>query len=65
MEGAFDDNLDGVFDVRAVRTALETRQHKLESELAQMEHIQEKFSSIHNQLEAQAGAYTRPLFGST
>ena len=54
MEGAFEDNLDGVFDVRSVRTALEDRQRKLESELGQMEHIQEKFSSIHNQLEAQA-----------
>ena len=54
MEMAFDDNLDGVFDVRSVRMALEERQRKLESELGQMEHIQEKFASIHNQLEVQA-----------
>lgn len=54
MEAAFEDNLDGVFDVRSVRVALEDRQKKLESELGQMEHIQEKFSAIHNQLEVQA-----------
>jgi hypothetical protein len=51
METAFESNLDGVFDVRSVRMALEERQRKLESELGQMEHIQEKFSQIHNQLE--------------
>jgi hypothetical protein len=54
MEVAFEDNLDGVFDVKTVRVALEDRQRKLESELGQMEHIQEKFAAIHNQLEVQA-----------
>jgi GTPase SAR1 family protein len=54
MEMAFEENLDQVFDVRLVRMALEERQRKLESELEQMEHIQEKFAAIHNQLELQA-----------
>ena len=54
MEVAFEENLDAVFDVRMVRAALEERQRKLESELGQMEHIQEKFATIHNQLELQA-----------
>ena len=54
MEVQFEDNLDSVFDVRSVRVALEERQKKLEHELEQMEHIQEKFASIHNQLELQA-----------
>ena len=54
MESAFEENLDAVFDVRAVRAALEDRQRKLESELCQMEHIQEKFATIHEQLELQA-----------
>jgi peptidoglycan hydrolase CwlO-like protein len=40
--------------VRSLRAALEERQQKLEHELEQMEHIQEKFASIHNQLELQA-----------
>ena len=46
MEG----DLDSVFDVGAVRAALEARCAKLESELLQMERIQDKFDSIHNQL---------------
>ena len=54
MEAQFEDSLDSVFDVRSVRVALEERQRKLESELEQMERIQEKFASIHNQLELQA-----------
>jgi hypothetical protein len=54
MEAQFEDSLDSVFDVRSVRVALEERQRKLESELEQMERIQEKFASIHNQLELRA-----------
>jgi hypothetical protein len=54
MEAQFEDSLDSVFDVRSVRVALEERQRKLESELEQMERIQEKFASIHNQLELQS-----------
>ena len=54
METQFEDSLDSVFDVRSVRVALEERQRKLESELEQMERIQEKFASIHNQLELRA-----------
>ena len=52
MEDAFDISLDSVFDVKSVRSALEQRRHKLESELEQMERIQAKFASIHSQLEA-------------
>ena len=55
MEDAFDISLDSVFDVKSVRQALETRRHKLETELEQMEHIQSKFASIHSQLEASTG----------
>ena len=54
METQFEDSLDSVFDVRSVRVALEERQRKLESELEQMERIQEKFASIHTQLELRA-----------
>ena len=50
IEASMDDDLDSVFDVGAVRAALEARRAKLESELHQMERIQEKFDSIHNQL---------------
>jgi len=56
MEDAFEISLDSVFDVKSVRNALEARRHKLESELAQMEHIQDKFTSIHTQLEASNGS---------
>ena len=55
MEDAFEISLDSVFDVKSVRSALESRRHKLESELEQMEHIQSKFASIHSQLEASSG----------
>lgn len=50
LEGAMDDDLDSVFDVGAVRSSLDSRRQKLESELNQMERIQEKFNSIHSQL---------------
>ena len=36
IEAAYVDNLDGVFDVGAVRDALNTRLHSLESELHQV-----------------------------
>lgn len=50
LEGAMDDDLDSVFDVGAVRSSLDSRRQKLESEMNQMERIQEKFNSIHSQL---------------
>lgn len=50
IEGAMEEDLDSVFDVAAVRTALLQRRAKLENELHQMERIQEKFSHIHSQL---------------
>ena len=50
IEASMEDDLDSVFDVGAVRAALEARRAKLESELHQMERIQEKFDHIHDQL---------------
>ena len=44
IEGAMEEDLDSVFDVAAVRTALLQRRSKLENELHQMERIQEKFN---------------------
>ena len=54
IEAAMDEDLDSVFDVAAVRAALEARKAKLESELRQMESIQAKFSQIHSQLSRMA-----------
>ena len=53
LEAAYDD-LDTVFDVGAVRAALEGRLRSLESELAQVERLQRKFASIHSTLAQQA-----------
>jgi hypothetical protein len=53
LEAAYDD-LDTVFDVGAVRAALEGRLRALESELAQVERLQRKFASIHSTLAQQA-----------
>lgn len=64
LEGAMDDDLDSVFDVGAVRSALDTRKSKLESELNQMERIQEKFNSIHSQLCRMAST-SAPEAGAT
>ena len=50
IEAAMEDSLDSVFDVAAVRGALEARRAKLEAELAQMEVIMAKFAAIHSQL---------------
>jgi hypothetical protein len=53
LEAAYED-LDTVFDVGAVRAALEGRLRSLESELAQVERLQRKFASIHSTLAQQA-----------
>jgi len=53
LEAAYDD-LDSVFDVGAVRAALEGRLRSLEAELAQVERLQRKFASIHSTLAQQA-----------
>ena len=43
-----------MFDVAAVRAALEARLRSLESELHQVERLQRKFASIHSTLAQQA-----------
>jgi hypothetical protein len=53
VEAAYGD-LDTVFDVGAVRAALEARLRSLECELAQGERLQRKFASIHSTLAQQA-----------
>ncbi|KAK3268569.1 hypothetical protein CYMTET_22934 [Cymbomonas tetramitiformis] len=50
LEQAFDEDIDSVFDVAVVRHALESRKSSLEKELQQVEHIQEKFNTIHHHL---------------
>ena len=55
-----DEDLDSVFDVGAVRSALDGRKQKLESELHQMERISEKFNSIHSQLCRMATSASTP-----
>ena len=55
IESAMEEDLDSVFDVGAVRAALDARRAKLENELHQMERIQEKFHSIHSQLARMTG----------
>eukprot|EP00240_Pyramimonas_obovata_P003576 CAMPEP_0118946316 /NCGR_PEP_ID=MMETSP1169-20130426/44011_1 /TAXON_ID=36882 /ORGANISM="Pyramimonas obovata, Strain CCMP722" /LENGTH=824 /DNA_ID=CAMNT_0006892251 /DNA_START=57 /DNA_END=2531 /DNA_ORIENTATION=- len=50
LERAFEEDIDSIFDVHAVRSALENRRSRLEKELHQVEHIQEKFNVIHHHL---------------
>ena len=56
LEAAYEEDLDEVFDVGAVRTALEQRLKSLESELHQVERLQRKFTMIHSTLAQQQGA---------
>jgi hypothetical protein len=53
LESAYDEDLDEVFDVAAVRTALEQRLKSLESELHMVEQLQRKFAMIHSTLAQQ------------
>lgn len=53
LEAAYDEDLDEVFDVAAVRSALEQRLKSLESELHQVERLQRKFAMIHSTLAQQ------------
>ena len=50
LECAYDEDLDEVFDVGAVRLALEGRLKNLESELQCVERLQQKFAMIHSTL---------------
>ncbi|GAB4820130.1 hypothetical protein N2152v2_007176 [Parachlorella kessleri] len=56
LEQAYEEDLDEVFDVAAVRAALEQRLKNLESELHQVERLQRKFAMIHSTLAQQQGA---------
>ena len=51
LERAYEEDLDGVFDVASVRESLERSKMSLEAELAQVERLQEKFQSIHQTLQ--------------
>ena len=53
LEAAYEEDLDEVFDVAAVRSALEQRLKNLESELHQVERLQRKFAMIHSTLAQQ------------
>lgn len=53
LEAAYEEDLDEVFDVAAVRAALEQRLKNLESELHQVERLQRKFAMIHSTLAQQ------------
>lgn len=55
LEAAYEEDLDEVFDVAAVRAALEQRLKSLESELHQVERLQRKFAMIHSTLAQQQG----------
>jgi hypothetical protein len=55
LEAAYEEDLDEVFDVAAVRCALEARLKSLESELHQVERLQRKFAMIHSTLAQQQG----------
>jgi len=55
LEAAYQEDLDEVFDVAAVRNALELRLKNLESELHQVERLQRKFAMIHSTLAQQQG----------
>ena len=59
IEASMEGDLDSVFDVGAVRAALEARCAKLESELLQMERIQDKFDSIHHRQRQHTAASAR------
>lgn len=60
LEAAWEDDLDAVFDVRAVRAALEARLRALEAEKAQVERLQRKFAAIHSTLAQQAALQDAP-----
>lgn len=55
LECAYEEDLDEVFDVAAVRVALEHRLKSLESELHQVERLQQKFAMIHSTLAIAQG----------
>ncbi|KAL4448820.1 hypothetical protein ABPG77_007537 [Micractinium sp. CCAP 211/92] len=60
LESAYEEDLDEVFDVAAVRAALEQRLKSLELELHQVERLQRKFAMIHSTLAQQQTAKPEP-----
>eukprot|EP00775_Hariotina_reticulata_P003076 gene3076-3355_t len=60
LEDAFEDDVEGVFDVKAVRSALEARLKSLQAEKAQVEKLQSKFALIHSTLAQQAALQEAP-----
>lgn len=61
LEASFAENIDEVFDVAAVRNALEVQARRLESEMTQMTNIQKKFHQVWEHLcEQQQGAAVTP-----
>ena len=53
LEAAYEEDLDDVFDVAAVRAALDARLKALEQELHSVERLQRKFAMIHTTLAQQ------------
>lgn len=47
LEAAYQDDVDGVFDVGNIRSNLESRQRNLDAELVSVEQLQAKFAGIH------------------
>ncbi|KAF8057143.1 ARC5 [Scenedesmus sp. PABB004] len=60
LEEAWEADLEGVFDVKAVRGALEARVKNLEAEKKQVERLQRKFGLIHSTLAQQATLQAAP-----
>ena len=50
VEKAYEEDIDAVFNVSAVRANLESRKHEVGAELIRVERLKEKFAAIHNQL---------------
>ncbi|KAK9850978.1 hypothetical protein WJX84_009933 [Apatococcus fuscideae] len=60
LEAAYEEDIDEVFDVAAVRNALDLRLKALESELHQVERLQRKFATIHSTLAQQMSSKPDP-----
>uniref|UniRef100_A0A383VV88 Dynamin-type G domain-containing protein n=1 Tax=Tetradesmus obliquus TaxID=3088 RepID=A0A383VV88_TETOB len=60
LEEAWEEDVEGVFDVKAVRAALEARLRSVEAEKQQVERLQRKFALIHSTLAQQATLQSAP-----